>query len=84
MDTDYQAARLRIAKEFASIALRRMNYSGTGFADRTIEALCIGGIERPEMLFRLKEADIRSIAGIGKVAFAEICAYRDRFAPAAP
>lgn len=52
--------------------------------ERTIRALVDCGIEAPERLLAMAEADWRGIPGVGKASMRQIRAYRDRFAPRQP
>lgn len=52
-----------------------------GLSDRLVEALVQGGIDAPEHLLFMTDAEIRAIRGIGKAAAAEIEKYRSRSIP---
>ena len=60
----------------------RFGFKGTGLENkRTLDTLFDYGLERPEPLLFMSEAEIKAIPGISKVAFAEIIAYRDKYLP---
>jgi hypothetical protein len=51
------------------------------FASHVTQALVAHGIDAPERLLFMSEAEIHNIPGVGKGAVAEIKLYRDRFLP---
>jgi hypothetical protein len=58
-------------------------FLGRGLGNRTIDALIEHGLDAPERLLFMAEADLRAIPGIGKISLAEIKAYRRKFQPSA-
>lgn len=52
-----------------------------GLSDRTIKALLAHGLDAPERLLFVTEADLKRIPGIGRAAFDEIMCYRERYIP---
>jgi len=50
-----------------------------GLSSRITDALIAAGIDAPERLLFLTEAELKRIPGIGKVGHGEIMRYRDRF-----
>jgi hypothetical protein len=53
--------------------------AGRGLNEQTIKVLRANGIEEPERLLFMTEAQIKVIPGIGKVAMSNIAAYRAKF-----
>jgi hypothetical protein len=76
-DTGHVPAGIRVMQTIASLAPFRYR----GLSDRTIQALVDARIDSPERLLFKTPEQLRSIAGIGKAALAEITAYRARFLP---
>jgi DNA-directed RNA polymerase alpha subunit len=56
-----------------------MPFRDRGLSDRTINALIAKGIDAPERLLFLTEAELKRIPGIGRASLAEIMRYRARF-----
>jgi DNA-directed RNA polymerase alpha subunit len=77
--TDRQLDRLPARLEVERLA----NFTRRGLSGRTIEAVLGHGIEMPEQLLFMSEADLKAIPGVGKAALKEIAAYRARFLPEA-
>jgi DNA-directed RNA polymerase alpha subunit len=44
-------------------------------------ALAAAGIDTPERLLFMKDAELKAASGIGKASLAEIAAYRKRYTP---
>ncbi len=57
----------------------RHRFCDRGLSDRTIESLIIGGVDYPEQLLKMSEAEIFPIAGIGKVSLSETMQYKQKF-----
>jgi hypothetical protein len=53
--------------------------AGRGLSEPIVKALLACGIEEPERLLFMTEAQIKVIPGIGKVAMSNIGAYRAKF-----
>ena len=54
-------------------------WRGRGFSDRVVQALTDYGIDAPERLLFMTEAQLRKIPGILKASRREILDYRERF-----
>ena len=57
-------------------------FAGRRLSRRVVDALVAAGIDAPERLLFMTEAEICKIPGIGKSAVTEINRYRRRFLPA--
>jgi hypothetical protein len=57
-------------------------FTARGFSHSTIKTLVIGGIDAPERLLFVTEADLLAIPGIDETAAKAIAQYRARFAAA--
>ena len=55
------------------------NWAGRGLNESTVKALLANGVEEPERLLFMSEAQIKVIPGIGKVSMFDIAAYRAKF-----
>ena len=76
------AAILSVQPAIKNVAERlEMNckFGKRGLSERTIQALADCAIDYPERLLFMTEKQIASIPGVGKVAAAEIRAYRTLF-----
>jgi hypothetical protein len=67
-------ARIPTAKGF-------LLFRDRGLSDRTINALIDSGIDAPERLLFMTDADLKSINGLGEVLLGEIARYRSWFCP---
>jgi DNA-directed RNA polymerase alpha subunit len=72
---------LKAAADLAEAMVAAVPFSHRGFSNRTIDALIAHGIDLPERLLFVTEADLKSIPGIGEASFEEIVRYRTRLIP---
>jgi hypothetical protein len=54
-------------------------FTARGFSRATIKALVLGGIDAPERLLFMGEADVQSISVLNEEALEEIARYRAQF-----
>ena len=71
-------------KASARVALKNIPFRDRRFSKRTVDALVAHGIDAPERLLFMTEAQLREVPGIDKASMAEINAYRDRCLKASP
>lgn len=76
-----KAVGLRFAESAMADILRRALFYGRGFSRRTVNALFNRGIDAPEWLLFVSEAELKKIPGIGKASLDEIMRYRARYIP---
>jgi DNA-directed RNA polymerase alpha subunit len=74
-------ANMRAAMWVNRHVFERMPFEQRGLSARCADALVTHGIDAPERLLFMTEAELRAVPGIGKAAMAEIAAYRSRFLP---
>lgn len=55
------------------------SWAGRGLSEWAVKALLANGVEEPERLLFMSEAQIKVIPGIGKVSMSDIASYRARF-----
>jgi hypothetical protein len=74
-------AAARLARLAVIDTLARRPFKGGGLSDQTINVLVAADIDAPERLLFMPESEIKKIAGLSKVATAQISAYRGKFIP---
>jgi hypothetical protein len=85
MDTSADISYLQRTKRLPPILAAAMESARTepfqrrGLSHRTIQALIDHGVDLPERLLFMKNAELNAIRGIGKASLAEIAAYQARF-----
>jgi hypothetical protein len=55
------------------------NWAGRGLSEWTVRALLANGLDEPERLLFMSEAQIKAIPGIGKASMFDIATYRAKF-----
>ena len=63
----------------ADRALRMVRFADRGLSGHTIAGLIKSGIDLPERVLFMSEAQIRVLPGVGKKGVSELMAYRARF-----
>jgi DNA-directed RNA polymerase alpha subunit len=69
----------RHAKRAAHAIAERQAFEHRGFSERTIKVLLDCGIDSPERLLFMANAQLRAVPGLGRVSLGEIKRYRLRF-----
>lgn len=69
----------RHAKRAAHAIAERQGFEHRGFSERTIRVLLDCGIDSPERLLFMTNAQLHAVPGLGRVSLGEIKRYRSQF-----